>query len=77
MNPVSTDAAGLIFRSGESIDMPSGYVCVSRSAMDFCCGILSVGLSPFEGGKPVLWVDGQLKELPVNGYISCVSSQLL
>lgn len=74
MNPATDNGAGLIYRGGESLELPSGYACVSRQAMGFSSGMLSVGLSSLEGGKPVLWVDGQLKELDVNGYICCVSS---
>lgn len=76
-NPAAGKEAGFIYRAGETLDMPSGYACMSRQAMDFSSGILSVGLSSLSGGKPVLWVDGQLKELEVNGYVSCVSSQQL
>lgn len=74
MNPVSDEDAGLIYRDGESLKMPYGYKCMGRSAMDFASGILSVGLSSSSGGKPALWVDGQLRELDVEGYISCVAS---
>jgi hypothetical protein len=74
MNPAAGREAGIIYRGGESLDMPSGYACVSRQAMSFYSGFLSVGLSSLSGDKPVLWVDGQLKELDVNGYICCVSS---
>ena len=76
-NPAAGKEAGFIYRAGETLDMPSGYACMSRQAMDFSSGILSVGLSSLSGGKPVLWVDGLLKELEVNGYVSCVSSQQL
>ena len=77
VNPAAGKGTGLIYRAGESLDMPSGYACMSRQAIDFSAGILSVGLSSLSGGKPVLWVDGQLKELDVNGYVCSVSSQTL
>lgn len=77
LNPATSDAAGLIYRGGESHDMPSGYSCMGQMAMDFSSGILSVGLSSLSGGRPVLWVDGQIKEMDVNGYICCVASQML
>ena len=76
-NPATEKGTGFIYRAGENFDMPPGYACMSRQAMDFSSGILSVGLSSLSGGKPVLWVDGQLKELDVNGYVCCVSSQQL
>ena len=77
LNPASGSGAGLIYRGGESLDMPSGYSCMSRQSMDFSSGILSVGLSPLNGEKPALWVDGELKEIDANGYICCVASQML
>ena len=74
INPATGVGAGLIYRGGESLDIPPGYACMSRYAMAFASGMLSVGLSPLEGGKPALWVDGKLKELDINGYISYVAS---
>ena len=77
MNPASVTGAGLIYRGGESLEMPVGYACMSRSAIDFASGILSVGLSSLSGSKPSLWIDGRMKNLDVNGYISSVTSQEL
>jgi hypothetical protein len=76
LNPASGAGAGFIYRGGETLAMPLGYACMSRNAMDFSSGILSVGLSSLIGGKPILWVDGQTKELDVNGYISSITSEL-
>lgn len=75
LNPASGVDTGLIYRCGETLAMPRGYACMSRNAMDFSSGMLSIGLSSESGGKPVLWVDGQTKELDVNGYISSVVSE--
>lgn len=77
MNPASMAGAGLICRGGENLEMPVGYACMSRSAIDFASGMLSVGLSSLTGAKPTLWIDGELKSFDVNGYISCVASQKL
>ena len=74
INSATGVGAGLIYRGGESLNIPPGYACMSRYAMDFVSGMLSVGLSSPDGGKPALWVDGKLKELDINGYISCVAS---
>ena len=74
LNPASGAGAGLIYRGGETLSMPLGYSCMSRNAMDFSSGLLSVGLSSLNGGKPVLWVDGQTNELDINGYISSITS---
>lgn len=77
MNPASDRGAGFIYRSGESLDMPVGYACMSRNAMSFSSGLLSVGLSSTEDEKPVLWVEGQIKKIDAQGYISYVTSQEL
>ena len=77
MNPAFGMGAGLIFRGGESLEIPAGYACMSRSAMDFASGMLTVGLSSLKGEAPALWVDGRLKNLDINGYISCVTSVIL
>ena len=74
LNPASGMGAGLIYRGGETLTMPLGYSCMSRDAIDFSSGLLTIGLSSLHGGKPVLWVDGQTKELDVNGYISSITS---
>ena len=38
-------------------------------------GILNVGLSSQEGSRPLLWRDGQIDTLSVNGYISGIFAQ--
>lgn len=77
MNPATEDGAGLIYRSGESLDMPLGYATMGRNAMSFSSGMLSVGLSSLSDGKPILWVDGQIKKIDARGYISYVASKEL
>ena len=77
INPTAGGGVGLIYRGDESHAMPMDYACMSRDAIDFSSGILSVGLSSLTGDKPVLWVDGQLKTVDVNGFISSVESESL
>jgi hypothetical protein len=77
INPTSRGGAGLIYRGDESYTMPMSYACMSRDAIDFSSGMLSVGLSSLDGAKPVLWVDGQIDTLDVNGFISSIISQQL
>ncbi len=77
INPTVGGGVGLIYRGDESHAMPMDYACMSRDAIDFSSGILSVGLSSLTGDKPVLWVDGQLKTVDVNGFISSVESESL
>lgn len=73
LNPFQQNETGIIINSGESVMMPEGYACMSRRAMDYSSGILSVGLSSPTGQVPVIWKDGRITQLDVNGYISCVS----
>lgn len=75
MNPITGLQQGIIVRSGERLQMPEGYACMSRYAASFSSGLLSVGLSSLTGGKPVLWKDGDCVQLDVNGYIASVSSK--
>jgi hypothetical protein len=37
-------------------------------------GILTVGLSSLIGEKPLLWKDGRMETLDVNGYICTITS---
>jgi hypothetical protein len=50
--------------------MPGGYSCMGNEAIAMVNGILHVGLSSTTGERPVLWKDGQLDTLKINGYIS-------
>lgn len=77
INPTSRGGAGLIYRGDESYTMPMSYACMSRDAIDFSSGMLSVGLSSLDGEKPLLWVDGQIDTLDINGFISSIISQQL
>jgi hypothetical protein len=72
VNPSGTSAKGLVYRNGEVSDMPEDYTCVGRNAMSMVNGMLHVGLSSKSGGKPVVWNDGQLDTLDINGYISSI-----
>lgn len=74
LNPTDT-SRGRIYRSGERFEMPSGYRCLGRDAMAMVNGILHVGLSSPEGRKPVVWKDGQVDSIKINGYISAVYSE--
>lgn len=75
VNPGASDRKGIIYRAGEQYDMPSGYSCVGNGAMTMVNGILYTGLSSTNGERPLLWKDGQLDTLMINGYISSISAQ--
>lgn len=63
-----------VFRMGEYILLPDGYACLGSSPIDMADGMLTVGLSSLTGARPLIWKDGDVEELDVNGYICTVSS---
>lgn len=73
VNPSGASGKGVIFRNGEEFDMPSGYVSMGVSDAVMVDGILHAGLSSTERKKPVLWKDGAIDSLDVQGYISGLS----
>lgn len=76
LNSRTDSGKGEIFRMGESYELPAGLSCQGTAAMDMTDGILTAGLSSVSGSRPVLWKDGEMEELDVNGYICTVSSAL-
>lgn len=72
MNPPDRDTAGSIYRSGELLEMPAGYTVMGNDCVIVKDGILHVGLSSLDGRKPVVWKDGIIDSLDINGYISAI-----
>lgn len=72
LNPVSSSGEGIIYRNGESYLTDPGYVTIGSSSFAMVGGILHAGLSSKRGGKPILWKDGIVDTLNVNGFISSV-----
>lgn len=72
-NPVYESGKGLIFRCGEEMAMPAGYSVMGLSCAAVADGILQIGLSSQEGGRPMIWKDGQTVFLDISGYIASVS----
>ena len=72
LNPPSPSSAGMIYRAGETYEMPQGYACIGSHSIAVVGGIMHVGLSSQTGGRPLLWKDGQTVSLNMNGYISSV-----
>lgn len=70
LNPVSAGSQGKIYRCGEVFLIPEGYTCMSSHGVAMVNGILHVGLSSRNGDQPLLWKDGQLETVSINGYIS-------
>lgn len=74
LNPPSTSSSGVIYRAGEMYEIPQGYACIGSQSLAVVGGIMYVGLSSQIGENPLLWKDGQMVSLNVNGYISSVTS---
>lgn len=73
LNPVLPGGQGMIFRNGEPYCVYPGYVAVGCHSAAMVGGILHVGLSSKKGEKPVIWKDGIVDTLDVNGFISSVT----
>ena len=74
LNSKSPSVNGVIYRCGDIFEVPLGYVSVGENTMALANGILTVGLSSVNGGWPVIWKDGALDTIKVNGYISSVTA---
>lgn len=72
LNSAAAGAVARISRFGDISDVPDGYVPAGCSPLAVVDGILYVGLSSVTGGKPVIWKDGSVQELDMNGYISSI-----
>lgn len=72
VNAVSGNAA--VYRMGEYLALPEGYAGLGSSPIDMIDGILTIGLSSLSGERPMVWRDGEVEEVDVNGYICNVSS---
>ena len=62
-----------ISRCDEFFAMPAGYTVMGTVPLAMADGILYVGLTSLEGGQPAVWMDGEIKKLGFNGYISSIS----
>lgn len=65
---------GIIYRCGESIKMPRGYMSMGGKTLEMIDGILYVGLTSTDGDGAAVWIDGDMKPLKINGFISNMSS---
>lgn len=64
---------GIIYRSGESLTMPDGYMSMGGRSMVMVDGILYVGLTSEQEDSAAMWVDNEMKPLKINGFISHIS----
>jgi hypothetical protein len=70
-------ADGVIYRCGESLNMPEGYISMGGSSMFMSDGMLYVGLTSTGLSKDAcsaaVWIDNEMKPLKINGFISHIS----
>ena len=62
-----------ISRCGEITALPEGYTVMGTAPLAMVDGILHVGMTSLEGAQPAVWMDGEVKSLGFNGYISSIS----
>ena len=74
LNPLNASFEGKMYRAGEVFDMPKGYVCLGGQSVAVIGGIMHAGISSLTGERPLLWRDGQIDTLKINGFISHISS---
>ena len=68
---------GIIYRCGESIVMPDGYLSMGGRSVSMSEGMLYVGLTSTglseDACSAAVWVDNEMKPLKINGFISHIS----
>lgn len=71
INPVN-GYDGLIFKGSQANLMPDGYYVFAGDCMVRRDSVLHVGLSSGSGDRPVLWRNGVLDTLKINGPVTCL-----
>ena len=77
-------ADGIIYRCGEQLAMPDGYRSMGGRSVVMSDGLLYVGLtsdcdsdaesdSETGGKEAAVWIEGEMKQLKINGFISHIS----
>lgn len=68
----SESIKGHIYRGKTGFLLPDGYAVTTFESMTVRDSALYVGLSPLKGNNPMIWKDGDLDTLRLNGYITCL-----
>lgn len=71
LNP--DDEGGIIYDGGDLVRMPPEYFCIGNRILTVHEGKSYVALSSRSGGFPVVWHEGQLDTLRINGCASSIS----
>lgn len=74
LNSGNGKGGGIIFRCGETMNAPDGYTMMGNNPICVTDGILRIGLSSLIGEKPIIWKDGLISEVDINGYICTLTS---
>ncbi len=74
LNPAPPYNKGVIYKSGDYYSMPDGYSSAGSRTSAVIDGILCTGLSSLSGECPVIWRDGLVDTLKINGFISVVAT---
>lgn len=72
--PMAENQTAQIYKGGEVYDLPHGYVPMGSVPMAMADGIIYSALSSTKGDYPVIWKDGQLDTLNINGFLTSVSA---
>ena len=64
----------VIYRCGETFNVPEGYSVMGACPLAVVDGILHVGLSSSSGDSPMVWRDGETVPLKFDGYIASVTT---
>jgi hypothetical protein len=73
VNPSVSMSPGYIYRFGDFQRMPEGYTVIGKACTAVARGMLHVGLSSADEGRPMIWKDGEIQLLDINGFVASVS----
>lgn len=74
LNGTSSRRRGIIYRCGEKFQVPDGYASIGSNPAMMIDGIFHAGLSSLKGDGPMIWKDGDMTGLDMNGFISTIST---
>ncbi len=74
LNPSPPYMKGVIYQNGKYHSMPEDCFSSGSRTSALIDGILHVGLSSQSGSHPVIWRDGEIIPLDINGFITSVST---
>ena len=73
LNPDEDNPEGIIFKNGITTKMPEGYACRGENPLAVHNRKLHIALTSMTGGEPVLWKEGTVSPLKLNGPICTLS----